>query len=117
MQEFNPTGRARVAPGLVQDAIAGSVENADLLFANHLLRRLGPDVAGALLGAGRRILLKPSQTLWLPGCAADAICFPLSGVVAGLATDLDGSAAQVECTGPEGAIGLIEGLAGAPLAF
>lgn len=117
MQEFNPTGRARTPPGLALDPVSGSVENASLLLANHLLRRLGPDAAAVVMGAGRRILLRAGQTLWLPGETAEAIGFPLSGVISGLAADLDGSAAQVESTGPEGAVGLVEGLAGAPLAF
>ena len=114
MQAFNPTGRPRAVPGLALEPVSGSVENAGLLLANHLLRRLGPDAAAAVMGAGRRILLRAGQTLCLPGETAETICFPLSGVIAGLAADLDGSAAQVGSTGPEGAVGLVEGLAGAP---
>jgi len=117
MQAFNPTGRPGAAAGLVLDPVSDAVDNASVLLANHLIRRLGPDAAAALMGAGRRIVLKAGQTLWTPGQVADAVCFPLSGAIAGLATDLDGSAAQVECTGSEGAVGLAEGLAGVALAF
>jgi CRP-like cAMP-binding protein len=117
MQEFDPTGRPRTTPGLVLDPVSGSVDNASVLLANHILRRLGPDAAATVMGAGRRVQLRAGQTLWLPGEAVEAIGFPLNGVIAGLAADLDGSAAQVESIGPEGVVGLVEGLAGAPLAF
>lgn len=117
MQAFNPTGRPGTVAGLALDSVSGSVESASLLLANHLIRRLGPDAAAALMGAGRRIVLKAGQTLWTPGQVAESICFPLSGAIAGLASDLDGSAAQVECAGAEGAVGLVESLAGVPFVF
>ena len=117
MQAFNPTGRPRTAAGLALDPISGSAESERLPLANHLLRHLGPEAAAGLVAAGRRVLLRAGQTLWSPGEAADTVCFPLNGVIASLATDLDGSAAQVENTGAEGAAGLVEGLAAVTHAF
>lgn len=116
MQEFNPAGRAMGRSGVALEPAASANQSAALL-ANQLLRRLGSDAAVSLITVGRRATFRAGQALWSAGEAADAICFPLKGVVAGLVSDLDGSAAQVECTGPEGAVGLAEGVAGLPHAF
>jgi CRP-like cAMP-binding protein len=116
MQELDPIDRTKTVTGLSSDKTPGGA-GSGLLFANALFRAMEPDAVASLLATGRRVVFRAGQTLWLPGLAADTICFPLSGVVAGLASDLDGGAAQVQCTGPEGAVGLVEGLAGVPLVF
>ena len=117
MQEFDRTGRARSVAGLASDQDPGAGEAGSLLFANALFREMEPDAAASLMTAGRRVLLRAGQTLWSPGTPVDTVCFPLNGAIAGLAVDIDGGAAQVQCTGAEGAVGLIEALAAAPLAF
>jgi CRP-like cAMP-binding protein len=117
MREFNPVGGARTGVGLAADAASAMGEGAASPLANGLLRAIGPDAASALIAAGRPTRLKSGQTLWQPGQPGDSICFPLTGLIVGLATDLDGLAAQVECTGPDSAVGLVEALAGVNLAF
>jgi CRP-like cAMP-binding protein len=109
MRDFNPTGDVQAG--------ADPYSEAPSPLANALLRTIGADASAALVAAGRRTLLRPSQTLWRPGQRADAVCFPMKGLIAGLAADQDGASAQVECVGPDGAAGLIEGLAGADFAF
>jgi CRP-like cAMP-binding protein len=101
------------------DARAGAepVPDSASPLANSLMRDVGAASASALMAAGRRAVLQAGQTLWRPGEPAETICFPLGGLVAGLATDADGAAAQVECAGSDGAVGLVEGLAGAAFAF
>ena len=104
MREFNPTGGART------DAGPGSDDASPR--ANALLRELGPDASAALAAAGRLAVLSPGQVLWRSGDTPETVAFPLSGVVAGLAADVDGGAAQVECVGSDSAAGLVEALAG-----
>ena len=101
MRDFNPTGDVQAG--------ADPYSEAPSPLANALLRTIGADASTALVAAGRRTLLRPSQTLWRPGQRADAVCFPMKGLIAGLAADQDGASAQVECVGPDGAAGLIEG--------
>lgn len=117
MQEFNPSSRVKMAPGPMLDPTSSEAEDTGALRVNRLLRSLGSDAAVAMMGASRRVSFRGGQTLWLSGERSETVCFPLNGLVAGLATDVDGAAAQVECTGAEGAVGLVEALGGAPSAF
>lgn len=117
MQEFDPSGRGKSAAGLASDQEPGARDGAALLSANALFRAMEADAAASLMSAGRRVWLRAGQTLWMPGVPVDAVCFPLNGAVSALAADADGGGAQVQCTGADGAVGLIEGLASVPLVF
>lgn len=117
MQEYDPTGRANAIAGLASDQEPGAGEAAGRVFANALFRAMEADAAASLMTAGRRVMLRAGQTLWPAGALVDTVCFPLNGAIAALSADSDGGGAQVQCAGAEGAIGLIEALAAAPLAF
>jgi CRP-like cAMP-binding protein len=73
---------------------------------NALLAALPPEVQGVLLDGASIVHLAQRRVLWEPGERADAVYFPVSGVISLVTVMSDGDMVEVATVGREGMVGL-----------
>ena len=86
-------------------------------LGNTLLDGLGGEPLRAVRQRLERTSLPLRQVLAEPGERVSFVYFPIYGVVSRLGTTLDGRSIELACTGREGAVGTLNALADAPIAY
>ena len=92
-------------PGTSVDAGISSPED-EAALGNALLAALPSEARGMLTNNSRVVHLAQRRVLWEPGQEADAVYFPLSGVVSLVTVMRDGDMVEAATVGKEGMVGL-----------
>ncbi|MFC3077703.1 Crp/Fnr family transcriptional regulator [Phenylobacterium terrae] len=80
--------------------------------SNSILKALEAGPGARFLPRFQRVPLRRGAVLHYPGEPAEAVCFPLSGLVAVMSDSADGESVQTGMVGCEGAVGAFEAYVG-----